>query len=58
MGERQKNINKFQDPNSPVRFFIGTTQTGGYGITLTAALLWCIILMVMILRRDNNQKLE
>ena len=22
---------------SPVRFFIGTTQTGGYGITLTAA---------------------
>ena len=37
MSERQKNINKFQDPNSPVRFFIGTTQTGGYGITLTAA---------------------
>ena len=37
MGERQSNINKFQDPNSPVRFFIGTTQTGGYGITLTAA---------------------
>ena len=37
MGDRQSNINKFQDPNSPVRFFIGTTQTGGYGITLTAA---------------------
>jgi len=37
MSERQKNINKFQDLNSPVRFFIGTTQTGGYGITLTAA---------------------
>jgi len=37
MSERQSNINKFQDPNSPVRFFIGTTQTGGYGITLTAA---------------------
>ena len=37
MGERQKNINKFQDLNSPVRFFVGTTQTGGYGITLTAA---------------------
>jgi SNF2 family DNA or RNA helicase len=37
MGDRQKNINKFQDPNSPVRFFVGTTQTGGYGITLTAA---------------------
>ena len=31
------NIKKFQDPDSPVRFFVGTTQTGGYGITLTAA---------------------
>ena len=30
-------LEKFQDPLSPVRFFIGTTQTGGYGITLTAA---------------------
>jgi len=37
MKDRQSNINKFQDLNSPVRFFIGTTQTGGYGITLTAA---------------------
>ena len=37
MSERQENIKKFQDPNSPVRFFVGTTQTGGYGITLTAA---------------------
>ena len=35
--ERQKNIQKFQDPDSKVRFFIGTTQTGGYGITLTEA---------------------
>ena len=34
---RQKNIEKFQDPKSPVRFFIGNPQTGGYGITLTAA---------------------
>jgi len=34
---RQKNIEKFQDPNSPVRFFVGNPQTGGYGITLTAA---------------------
>jgi SNF2 family DNA or RNA helicase len=34
---RQKNIEKFQDPNSPARFFIGNPQTGGYGITLTAA---------------------
>jgi len=37
MKDRQENIRKFQDPDSPVRFFIGTTQTGGYGITLTAA---------------------
>ena len=35
--ERQSNIQKFQDPDSGVRFFVGTTQTGGYGITLTAA---------------------
>jgi SNF2 family DNA or RNA helicase len=35
--DRQENIKKFQDPDSGVRFFVGTTQTGGYGITLTAA---------------------
>jgi len=35
--ERQGNIKKIQDPNSPVRFIIGTPQTGGYGITLTEA---------------------
>ena len=35
--KRQECIKNFQDPNSPVRFFIGNTQTGGYGITLTAA---------------------
>ena len=35
--QRQKNIEKFQDPDSPVRFFVGNPQTGGYGITLTAA---------------------
>ena len=35
--QRQENIEKFQDPNSKVRFFIGNPQTGGYGITLTAA---------------------
>ena len=35
--ERQDNIKKMQDPNSPVRFLIGTPQTGGYGITLTEA---------------------
>jgi len=35
--KRQECIRKFQDPNSKVRFFIGNTQTGGYGITLTEA---------------------
>jgi len=34
---RQKNIEKFQDLNSKARFFVGNPQTGGYGITLTAA---------------------
>ena len=35
--QRQDNIKSFQDPESPVRFLVGTPQTGGYGITLTAA---------------------
>ena len=35
--KRQHNIEKFQDPKSKVRFFVGNPQTGGYGITLTAA---------------------
>ena len=34
---RQKNIERFQDPDSDARFFVGNPQTGGYGITLTAA---------------------
>ena len=34
--DRQENIQKFQN-NSKCRFLIGTPQTGGYGITLTAA---------------------
>tara|TARA_R100000541_G_scaffold49799_1_gene56925 strand:- start:614 stop:2101 length:1488 start_codon:yes stop_codon:yes gene_type:complete len=35
--DRAKAIEKFQDPNSDARFFVGNPQTGGYGITLTAA---------------------
>ena len=35
--DRQKAIKLFQDPESPVKYFVGNTQTGGYGITLTAA---------------------
>ena len=34
---RAEVINQFQNPDSPLRFFVGNTQTGGYGITLTAA---------------------
>ncbi len=34
---RQKAIKKIQDPESKVRFLVGTPQTGGYGITLTGA---------------------
>ena len=33
--DRQNAIKEIQDPNSEVRFIIGTPQTGGYGITLT-----------------------
>lgn len=35
--ERQQIVDNFQDPNHPLRFFIGQPKTGGYGITLTAA---------------------
>jgi SNF2 family DNA or RNA helicase len=34
--QRQKNKDNFQN-DSKVRFFVGTPQTGGYGLTLTAA---------------------
>ena len=35
--DRQKAIREIQNPDSEVRFLIGTPQTGGYGITLTEA---------------------
>jgi len=35
--DRQKAIKEMQDPESKVRFLVGTPQTGGYGITLTGA---------------------
>jgi len=34
---RQDNIAQFQQKNGPARYFVGNPQTGGYGITLTAA---------------------
>ncbi|BCV02064.1 MAG: hypothetical protein CM15mV49_280 [uncultured marine virus] len=35
--DRQEIVKQFQDKDSPVRFFIANQQTGGYGLTLTAA---------------------
>ena len=35
--DRQKAIKYFQDPKSKVKYFVGNTQTAGYGLTLTAA---------------------
>ena len=35
--DRAKAIKEIQDPNSKIRFLVGTPQTGGYGITLTEA---------------------
>ena len=35
--DRQKAIKEIQDPDSKIRFLVGTPQTGGYGITLTEA---------------------
>jgi len=34
---RQKHIAQFQQEKGPTRYFVGNAQTGGYGITLTAA---------------------
>ncbi len=34
---RQKHIALFQEKKGPTRYFVGNAQTGGYGITLTAA---------------------
>ena len=35
--ERQNTVDLFQDQTSPLRFFVGTPRTGGFGLTLTAA---------------------
>ena len=35
--ERQEIVQRFQDKENPLRFFVGQPRTGGYGITLTAA---------------------
>jgi SNF2 family DNA or RNA helicase len=35
--DRQRIVTRFQDPASPLRFFVGQPRTGGYGLTLTEA---------------------
>ena len=35
--ERQGIVTRFQDLESPLRFFVGQPRTGGFGLTLTAA---------------------
>ncbi len=35
--ERQEIVERYQDLEDPLRFFVGQPRTGGYGITLTAA---------------------
>ena len=34
---RQGIVDRFQDPDSDLRFFVGNPKTGGYGLTLTGA---------------------
>ena len=34
---RHEIVERFQDPDSELRFFVGNPKTGGYGLTLTAA---------------------
>ena len=35
--DRQDIVEKFQDKNSSLKYFVGNPSTGGYGLTLTAA---------------------
>jgi len=35
--ERNRVVRDFQDPNNPLRFFVGNAATAGYGLTLTEA---------------------
>jgi len=35
--DRQAIVERFQNPDNPLRFFVGQPKTGGYGITLTEA---------------------
>ena len=35
--DRQDIVDRFQDKNSKLKYFVGNPSTGGYGLTLTAA---------------------
>ena len=35
--DRQSIVNRLQDPDNPLKYFIGQPRTGGYGLTLTEA---------------------
>jgi SNF2 family DNA or RNA helicase len=48
--QRQQIVKDFQDPNHPVRFFVGQPRTGGYGLTLTEA--------TTVIYFSNNYDLE
>jgi len=37
VADRQDAVERFQDPDDELRFFVGQGRTGGYGLTLTAA---------------------
>ena len=34
---RQSIVDRFMDPDDPLRFFVGNPKTGGYGLTLTSS---------------------
>ena len=55
--ERQENIKRFQNGDE-CRFIVGTTQTGGYGITLTKANTVIYYSNGYDLEKDCNQKTE
>ena len=35
--QRQEIVDTFQNPDSPLNYFVGQPRTGGYGLTLTQA---------------------
>lgn len=48
--KRQEIVEQFQDPESPLKYLVMQTRTGGYGLTLTAA--------TLVIYHDNDWSLE